>query len=118
MAMTHTVKSGAVLSYGMRDEADLIFSLPYQRVSTSQDGSVTTARGLADAGVDVKWRFYKKDDLSFALKPGVSVATGDDSQGLGSGRASYSLFLVTTYAPQSVGAASASRLPAQPQCAG
>lgn len=64
-----------------------------------QDSTVTTARGLSDTGVDVKWRFHEKDDLSFSLKPGVSVATGDDSQGLGSGRASYSLFLVATYAP-------------------
>jgi len=51
---------------------------------------------LYDISVEVKWRFYEKDGHSFALKPGITLPTGDEDSGLGSGRPTLSLFLVGT----------------------
>jgi hypothetical protein len=44
----------------------------------------------------MKWRFYEKDGLSFALKPGLTFPTGEDEKGLGSGKVTYRLFLIGT----------------------
>jgi hypothetical protein len=33
----------------------------------------------------VKWRFYEKDGLSFAIKPGIILPTGEEDKGLGDG---------------------------------
>ena len=39
---------------------------------------------------------FDKEGLSFDLKPGITLPTGDENKGLGNGRASYSLNLITT----------------------
>ena len=67
----NTVNTNVVFSYGLRDNADVILTLPHKRVGTeAEDGSRTVNQGQADVGLDVKWRFYEKDKLSLALKPG------------------------------------------------
>jgi hypothetical protein len=83
-------------SYGITEAVDLVLGLPYQRVETEAGGITTTVRGISDASVELKWRLYEKDGLSFALKPGVSLPTGDENKGLGNGRTSYSTFFITT----------------------
>ncbi len=85
-----------VLSYGIANTADLVLSISDQRIETKQDGVTTTERGISDASIQVKWRFYEKDGLSFAVKPGVTLPTGDENKGLGNGRVSYSMFFITT----------------------
>jgi hypothetical protein len=40
--------------------------------------------------------FFKQDGLSFALKPGITLPTGDENKGLGTGRASYGIVFITT----------------------
>lgn len=85
-----------VWSYGVRDDTDIVVTLPYLRLRTDNDSQVTNARGLSDIGLDLKWRFYENGPLSMALKPGVTLPNGDETQGLGTGRHSYSAYLVTT----------------------
>ena len=54
-----TVRANAVLSYGLRDNADVILTLPHRRISSeAADGSRTVNQGTADIGLDLKWRFY------------------------------------------------------------
>jgi hypothetical protein len=84
------------LSYGITDIMDLVLGLPYQRVKTEEGGASSTVRGISDASIELKWRFYEKDGLSFAVKPGLSLPTGDENKGLGNGKASYHAFLITT----------------------
>ncbi|MCR4347362.1 MAG: transporter [Sulfuricaulis sp.] len=91
------VQSNAVLAYGARDNLDLLFTLPHKRERSETDGSIDVVSGWGDAGLDLKWRFYERGSLSFALKPGVTLPTGDEARGLGTGRAAYSLFLVTSF---------------------
>jgi len=83
-------------SYGVTDTIDIVFGLPYQRVETEEVGITTIVRGISDASVELKWRFYEKDGLSFAVKPGISLPTGDENKGLGNGKVSYSTFFITT----------------------
>jgi hypothetical protein len=85
------------LSYGFIDNADIIVGLPYQWTRTQNDGTVISSEhGVSDTTLEVKWRFYEKDGLSFAFKPGVSIPTGNDEKGLGSGKIGYSAFFITT----------------------
>lgn len=97
-ARENTVNTNAVFSYGLRDNADLILTLPHRRISSeAEDGSRTVNQGQGDVGFDVKWRFYEKDNLSFALKPGLTTPTGDETKNLGAGRARHSVYLTTSY---------------------
>ncbi|MDA8240467.1 MAG: transporter [Nitrospiraceae bacterium] len=84
-------------SAGMTDDLDLVVGLPYQFLSTKdEDGNRTTENGISDASIELKWRLYEKEGLSFALKPGVTFPTGNDEKGLGDGKSGYSLFYITT----------------------
>lgn len=94
----NTVNTNATFTYGVHDNVDAILTLPHRRIgSEAGDGSRTVNRGQGDIGLDVKWRFYEKDDLSFALKPGLTMPTGDETKNLGSGRARQSLYLTASY---------------------
>jgi hypothetical protein len=90
----------AVYSYGWRDDLDVIVSLPYGRVRIEEDGETTQASGVGDMGLDLKWRFYEREALSFALKPGTTFETGDEDEALGSGRQRASVFFVGTLDPK------------------
>lgn len=39
---------------------------------------------------------FKKEGLSFALKPGITLPTGNEKKGFGNGRPSYALTFITT----------------------
>lgn len=87
----------AVLSYGLRDDLDVLLTIPHTRNVVQEDGLRTTDRGLGDVGLDAKWRFFEKGDVSVAVKSGVTFATGDEDKGLGAGKLNYSVFLVTSF---------------------
>jgi hypothetical protein len=88
-------QAGATLSFGVIDNADLVLDLPYQWGKVTENGvSVYDEKGLSDISFEVKWRFFEKDGLSFGIKPGVSLPTGDDKKGLGTGKAGGRLLLI------------------------
>ena len=80
--------AAATLSYGITDTIDLVVGVPY--LWTENDN------GFSDTSVDVKFRVFEKDGLSFAIKPGLSLPTGDDDKGLGMGRLGGHLYLIGT----------------------
>ena len=85
----------AILSYGITDSADIIIGVPYQWSKTTLDDVVQSDEsGIADMSLEAKWRFFEKDGFSLALKPGVTLPTGDENKGLGNGKASYSLTFI------------------------
>lgn len=86
----------AALSYGITDDIDLIVGIPF--LWTKEESSLfdSSESGFSDTSLDVKLRFYEKDGLSFAVKPGLSVPTGDDEKGLGAGKVGYHLYLIGT----------------------
>lgn len=83
------------LSYGVMESADLVLSLPYQWAKAKEDGvRVYDEKGVSDTTLEAKWRFFEKDGLSLALKPGVSIPTGNDEKGLGAGKMGYHVFFI------------------------
>jgi len=68
---------GATLSAGVRDTVDIILGVPYVFFTEEDDtGDRVHENCLSDMSLELKWRFYEQDGLSFALKPGVAVDTG------------------------------------------
>jgi len=87
-----------VLAYGVREDLDVQLGLTHLRIRTTENGVVTErASGVADSAVELKWRLYEAERMSFGIKPVVLLPTGGESKGLGTGRASWSLALLTTY---------------------
>lgn len=81
--------AASTLAFGVRESLDAQLSLPLERTLTEQlteEGALAErAEGLGDAVVELKWRFFERGGSSLALKPGLSLPTGDYRKGLGSG---------------------------------
>jgi hypothetical protein len=86
----------ATLSAGIRENIDLVASVPYVFTRIDEGARTLKEDGLSDITLEIKWRFYEKDGFSFALKPGITLPTGDEGKGLGDGKASYSLHFLTS----------------------
>lgn len=85
------------LTYGIIDPVDIILSFPYQWKNSEIDSStIFNEKGISDVAIEVKWRFLEKEYFSFALKPGISLPTGDMDKYLGTGRMTCSIFFITT----------------------
>lgn len=95
---TYTRSINAVLTAGLTDNLDIIVALPHERLTERTGAARTTASGFADMEIAAKWRFYEAGALSFALRPGLGLPTGDEDEGLSSGHVTPSLFAVSTYA--------------------
>jgi hypothetical protein len=87
----------AVFSYGLRDNLDLLLTLPYSHLDSKENGVTTTTHGLGDVGLDAKWRFFEEGRVSVALKTGVTFPTGDEADGLGAGKSNFNINLVTSF---------------------
>jgi outer membrane putative beta-barrel porin/alpha-amylase len=88
----------SVLSYGILENLDVQVGVPYLRQRTTVNGStIEDESGIADSTLELKWRFYEKDDFSLALKPGVTLPTGNEDKGLGTGKTSWGIALLATY---------------------
>ncbi|MDA8100616.1 MAG: transporter [Nitrospiraceae bacterium] len=88
-------EQATALTYGAGAHLDLFVEIPYLWIRGKEDGIVAYSEsGLSDVSVGAKWRFFHKDGLSFAVKPSVSLPTGDEQKGLGSGKYGYSVFLI------------------------
>ena len=82
------------LYYGLLDPLDLILGVPYSQLEVTGSPDVS---GVGDMELAVKWRFYEKNALSFALRPGIVFGTGDETQGLGTGKNTANMFGVMSY---------------------
>ncbi|MFA4828121.1 MAG: transporter [Thermodesulfovibrionales bacterium] len=86
-----------IISAGITGNMDLVFGLPYQWKKVKEDGTVASdEHGISDVSLELKWRFYDRDGLSFAMKPGLTLPTGNENKGLGNGRDSYAFTFITT----------------------
>ena len=84
-----------ILSYGLGESADLELGLPWHRQGED---------GVGDALLALKWRFFERNALSFALKPGFTVPTGDEQDGHGTGRVTWNVRGIVSYAPGALAA--------------
>jgi hypothetical protein len=87
-----------VLTYGLSETVDIALGLNYLRTRVSENGlTVDDVSGKSDSSLELKWRFYDADGLSFAVKPGISLPTGDENRGLGLGKTSWGINLIADY---------------------
>lgn len=90
-------EAGVAVSAGLLDTLDIICGIPYQWNKTEEDGTIVSDEdGISDIGVEFKWRFFEQDGLSFALKPGLTIPSGDEEKGLGTGRVGYGITFIAT----------------------
>ncbi len=93
---TKTTQITTTLSYGLVDPLDIVIGLPYQRNRMEESEAVTKGDGMSDISLEAKWRFYEKEGLSFAVKPGLTFPTGDNDKGLGAGKVTYRFFFIAS----------------------
>ena len=94
---TETYDAETSFNYGITENADVIFTIPYQYYRTKSMGAEDSEDGITDLGLELKWRFFEKKGLSLAAKPVVSFPTGDEKRGLGAGRVTYGGYVIATY---------------------
>jgi len=85
-----TERYDAVLSYGIADSADVQFGLPWFRSGPD---------GVGDVSLDLKWRFFQRDTLSLAVKPGITLPTGDEGDGRGTGQSTWGSLFIFSWEP-------------------
>ena len=91
-----TTQGDACFSYGLSDSVDFVINLPYLHYREKSEEAIISEKGFSDTSLELKWRFYEHDDVSLAIKPGLTLPTGDDEKGLGAGKATYSLFFIAS----------------------
>lgn len=88
-------QAAAIFSAGVRENIDLVLTTPYQWVEVRDPAGLAREDGAGDTAFEMKWRLYEKRGLSFALKPGLIIPTGNENRGLGAGKVGYSVYLIS-----------------------
>ncbi|MDA8433788.1 MAG: transporter [Nitrospiraceae bacterium] len=86
----------AALTYGATETVDMVLAIPYSSWRSDDSGSVTRESGFSDLSVEAKWRFYEEKGLSLAVKPGLTIPTGDSDRDLGNGKMTWYLYLIAS----------------------
>jgi len=86
---------GPQLSYGALDNLDLIVRPTWLHVRSAPTNM--TSQGFGDTGLDFKWRFPGQGALTFGVRAGVALPTGDADKELGKGKASPHAILIATW---------------------
>jgi hypothetical protein len=81
------------LSYGIGESADVQVGAPVYR-----DGP----DGVGDTALGLKWRFFERNAWSLALKPGLTLPTGDEREGRGAGKTTWGSLIILSYAPGAI----------------
>lgn len=76
------VALSAEFSYGFSDNIDLLISAPWRRLSSG----AASVSGAGDVALEAKFEAGRAGDWIIAMKPGLSLPTGDEAKGLGAGR--------------------------------
>lgn len=86
------------LSCGISENVDLVLGITYLWGKVKEGGTkVYGEQGFADTVVEAKWRLFEKGAFSLALKPGITIPTGNDEKDLGTGRLGGQLFLIASH---------------------
>jgi long-subunit fatty acid transport protein len=87
----------SILSYGILENVDVVLGIPYQWFELKENDLLDSKEdGFSDVSLEVKWRFYESDGLSFAVKPGITFPTGDEERGLGTGNYTFRMYFIAT----------------------
>jgi hypothetical protein len=94
-------ETSVVLDYGVAEDIDVQFVVPYLRLTEDGAAGRTVTNGVLDTFINLKWRFYEHDTLSFAFVPGVILPTG--AAGLSSERVNLRTLLIASVEPGALG---------------
>ena len=87
----------AAFSAGLFDNVDLVVGAPWVWSRVREDGVLTgDENGIGDLSLELKWRFFEHKGFSLAVKPGMTLPTGNENRGLGNGKASYGVTMIAT----------------------
>lgn len=93
---TGTEASG-VFTYGILDNIDVVAGFPYFWGKVKEnDATAFDANRLSDIALEAKWRFFEKDGFGLALKPGLTLPTGNYKKGFGTGRVTYGITFIVS----------------------
>jgi hypothetical protein len=90
----HFAEIPLTLTYGIADKLDAVLQIPYFRLWTADESNV---HGLLDIFFELKWQFYNMHNTSFAIKPGLTIPTGNNRDNLGAGKATFGIVFVGTH---------------------
>jgi hypothetical protein len=90
------VETAPTFLFGLSDRLDVVASVPFASLRAHGDSGDSRASGISDASFEAKWRFFESKRVSFALKPGLSVPTGNRGAGLSSERFGQSIALLAS----------------------
>lgn len=90
-------EASGVVTYGIIDNIDIVAGFPYVWAKVKEDGeTVFKTNRLSDISLEAKWRFFEKDGFGLALKPGITLPTGNYKKGFGTGRVTYGLTFIAS----------------------
>ena len=79
------------------EEPSVALARDFASICSSSALRTILESGMSDSTLDLKWRFYAEDDFSLALQPGLTLPTGNEDKGLGTGKTSWAIALLATY---------------------
>jgi hypothetical protein len=83
---SRAAETSVTLHYGIGKDVEVEVELPYVKDES--------ARGRGDMELELKWNFLEHDGLALTLKPRLTLPTGREDPGLGTGRAGFGLGLI------------------------
>ena len=95
-AKTGTWTAKGQLTYGLINPLDLGVEGPYLWGRLRESGDTAAVDGMGDVTVGLKWRFFQREGLGFAVKTCLNLPTGDEEKGLGFGREGYGVVLIAS----------------------
>jgi hypothetical protein len=91
-----TFSFSSSITYGVIEAGDIVLSTSHLLTRTDDSSQTQREHGIGDLAAEFKWRWYEKNGLSLAFKPGFVLPTGNDRRGLGTGKVGYTFFFIAT----------------------
>ncbi|GAB6071867.1 hypothetical protein JCM14244_02440 [Venenivibrio stagnispumantis] len=79
-------------TYGWNDKTDLAINIPFEYLKNYED----VHSDISDPSIEIKYRFFEKDNLKFAMKPFLGIPVKKDSD-FSEGHFQYGITLVSQY---------------------
>ena len=84
--------------HGLLDNLNVFLTLPYRNMRSDEAGAGSAHfRGVGDAKLGMKWRYFEQHGLSLGLKAVVILPTGDDAVLVGSGKPTQAVNALASY---------------------
>lgn len=91
------VSAATAFYYGIVDNVDIVLGLPFEKTKIRvDDETVYDKGGFTDVSLGLKWRFFEKNGYAMAMKPGVTLPTGNDAKGLGAWKVTCGILFIAT----------------------